>query len=264
MWPYLFSQFQRDYAERYGIEYCHLGEISRINLNNAKSNPNARGRNYPFKDACFTENDEVDPVVMSDFRVHDICRTADGAAILFLAGEDYARKYAAKHGLNFEQIPWVKSFAHSTMPTELEVKRRLSRASGSPYYMPHLSKTIDAAVTRAGMPNVRALDVMELHDCFSITEYMILDHSGLAAPGEIWQVIEDGAVKRSGSFPVNPSGGLLGAGHPIGCTGVRMALDCYKQVTDSAGDYQVEGARNAFMVNAGGTLTTVAAMVIGV
>ena len=189
--------------------------------------------------------------------------TADGAAILFLASEDFAREYATKHGLKFEQIPWIKSFAHSTMPTELAVKRRLSQASGSDYYMPHLKKTIDSAVDRAGMASIKKMDVLELHDCFSVTEYMILDHCGLAAPGEVWQVIEDDTIGLSGSFPVNPSGGLLGAGHPIGCTGVRMALDCYKQVTQSAGDYQVEGAKNAMLINVGGTLTTVAAMVIG-
>ena len=263
VWPYLFSQFQRDYIDRYGLDYAHLGEISRINLNNAKRNPNARGKNYPFTDACFTANDEVNPVAMSDFRVHDVCRTADGAAILFLASEDFAREYATKHGLKFEQIPWIKSFAHSTMPTELAVKRRLSQASGSDYYMPHLKKTIDSAVDRAGMASIKKMDVLELHDCFSVTEYMILDHCGLAAPGEVWQVIEDDTIGLSGSFPVNPSGGLLGAGHPIGCTGVRMALDCYKQVTQSAGDYQVEGAKNAMLINVGGTLTTVAAMVIG-
>ena len=93
---------------------------------------------------------------------------------------------------------------------------------------------------------------------------MILDHRGLAAPGEVWRVIEDGTIDKTGAFPVNPSGGLLGAGHPIGCTGVRMALDCYKQVTGGAGEYQIYGASNAIFVNAGGTLTTVASMVIGV
>lgn len=264
VWPYLFSQFQRDYNDRFGLDYNHLGEISRINLHNARSNPNARGRGYQFTDACFTENDEANPVVMSDFRVHDVCRTADGAAVLFLAGEDYARRYARAHRLEFSKIPWVKGFAHSTMPTELDVKRRISRASGSPHYMPHLSRTIDTAINRAGMTGVLDLDLMELHDCFSITEYMILDHCGLAAPGEVWRVIEDGTIDKTGAFPVNPSGGLLGAGHPIGCTGVRMALDCYKQVTGSAGEYQIDGASNAIFVNAGGTLTTVATMVIGI
>lgn len=264
VWPYLFSQFQNDYEERYGVDYSHLAAISRINMNNAKLNPNAKGQNYPFTEACFEENDDVNAIVMSGLRVHDVCRFADGAAVLFLASEDYARKYADKRGLKFEDIPWVKSFAHSTMPTELAVKKRLNQKSNSPYYMPHLNKSIEAAVSRAGFGNIRELDTMELHDCFSITEYMILDHAGFAAPGEVWRVIEDGTIDKNGSFPVNPSGGLIGGGHPIGCTGVRMALDSYKQVTGKAGDYQVEGANNAIMVNVGGTLTTVAAMVIGV
>jgi acetyl-CoA C-acetyltransferase len=264
VWPSLFSLFQKDYRDRYGIQYDHLGEIARINLENARANPNARGRDYQASEACFSENDEFNPLAMCSFRAHDICRLADGAAALFLASEDYAKKYAVRHGLNLEQIPWIKGAGHSTMPTELEIKRKLSRESGGPYYMPHLHSTIQAAVNRAGFKDVRQINGMEVHDCFGISEYMIIDHCGLEVPGEAWKVIEDGTIRRNGSFPVNPSGGLIGGGHPIGCTGVRMALDCYKQVTGQAGGYQVPGAENMLTVNLGGTLTTVGSLVIGI
>ena len=73
-----------------------------------------------------------------------------------------------------------------------------------------------------------------------------------------------GGGKISGIFfPINPSGGLMGAGHPVGASGVRMALDIYKQVTDQAGEYQVGGAKNGLMLNIGGSATTSMTFVIG-
>ena len=62
---------------------------------------------------------------------------------------------------------------------------------------------------------------------------------------------------------MNPSGGLIGAGHPVGATGVRMALDCFKQVTGTAGEYQVEGARTFATLNIGGSGTTIVSLVVG-
>ncbi|MBW7947258.1 MAG: thiolase domain-containing protein, partial [Sphingomonadaceae bacterium] len=66
-----------------------------------------------------------------------------------------------------------------------------------------------------------------------------------------------------GRIPINPSGGLIGLGHPVGASGVRMLLDCFKQVTDTAGDYQVPGARNFATLNVGGSATTTASFVVG-
>jgi acetyl-CoA C-acetyltransferase len=97
-----------------------------------------------------------------------------------------------------------------------------------------------------------------------MTEYVAIDHLGLTAPGEAWKVIEDGSIEIRGQTPINPSGGLMGCGHPVGATGVRMALDAYKQVTGQAGDYQVEGARTCQTLNIGGSATTTVSFVIGV
>jgi acetyl-CoA C-acetyltransferase len=66
-----------------------------------------------------------------------------------------------------------------------------------------------------------------------------------------------------GRIPINPSGGLIGLGHPVGATGVRMALDCYKQTTGQAGDYQVENASNFATLNVGGSATTSVSFVVG-
>jgi acetyl-CoA C-acetyltransferase len=99
-----------------------------------------------------------------------------------------------------------------------------------------------------------------------MTEYMAIDHLGLTAPGESWKAIEAGDIEMGGKLPINPSGGLIGLGHPVGATGVRMALDAFKQTTGTAGDMrmQVEGARNVQTLNIGGSTTTTVSLVIGV
>jgi acetyl-CoA C-acetyltransferase len=66
------------------------------------------------------------------------------------------------------------------------------------------------------MTDITDLDGLETHDCFTITEYMAIDHCGLTAPGESWKAVEEGRITRDGDFPINPSGGLIGLGHPVG------------------------------------------------
>ncbi|MBZ0239004.1 MAG: thiolase domain-containing protein, partial [Deltaproteobacteria bacterium] len=118
------------------------------------------------------------------------------------------------------------------------------------------------AYRRAGVAGPDALDGAEVHDCFTITEYVALDHLGLTPPGESWRAIEDGTIAPGGRFPVNPSGGLIGQGHPVGASGVRMILDAARQVEGAAGDYQVPGARRFATLNIGGSATTACAFVV--
>ncbi len=113
------------------------------------------------------------------------------------------------------------------------------------------------------MSSIDEINGMEVHDCFNITEYMILDHTGLYRPGEAWRALEEGLTSPGGKLPINMSGGLIGLGHPVGATGVRMALDAYKQVSYQAGDYQIGGARNIMTFNLGGSATTCASLIIG-
>ena len=102
------------------------------------------------------------------------------------------------------------------------------------------------------------LDFAEVHDCFTPSEYLAIDHIGLTGPGESWKAIENGEIEIGGRLPVNPSGGLIGGGHPVGATGVRMVLDAAKQVSGTAGAYQVEGAKTFGTLNFGGSTATTA------
>jgi acetyl-CoA C-acetyltransferase len=93
---------------------------------------------------------------------------------------------------------------------------------------------------------------------------MAIDHFGLTAPGQSWQAIEQGVIDFAGKLPINPSGGLIGAGHPVGATGVRQMLDCALQVSGQAGGYQVDGAQRFAMLNIGGSGTTSCVFVVGI
>ena len=156
----------------------------------------------------------------------------------------------------------IKGWGHRTAPMLLKDKLKPT-TSAKAYPFPHLQKTIQDALQRAQLNSAQELDAIETHDCFTISEYVALEHFGLTAPGEAWKVIENDSIALGGTLPVNPSGGLIGAGHPVGATGVRMMLDAYKQVSNQAGGYQVENAQNVGILNIGGSLTTMASFVVG-
>ena len=127
--------------------------------------------------------------------------------------------------------------------------------------MPHLRQAVLDAFDRAKV-TLDDIDALETHDCFTPSEYIAIDHIGLTGPGESWKAIEEGAIEIGGRLPINPSGGLIGGGHPVGASGVRMLLDASKQVSGSAGGYQVEGADTAATVNFGGSTATTVSFVL--
>lgn len=260
MWPHLFAQLGDAYDHRYGLKFEHLSEISKINFANARRNPNAQTRGYTFGEGSFAEDDEANPRVEGRLRKSDCGQITDGGACLFLASETYAREYAAKRGLALADIPFVEGWGHRTATMLLADK--LKESPNSPYVFPHVRGAITDAFKRADIHGTEALDVIETHDCFTTTEYMAIDHFGITAPGESWKAVEDGTIAFDGKLPINPSGGLIGAGHPVGATGVRMLLDAYKQLTDTAGDYQVEQANRVATLNIGGSGTTTVSFVL--
>ncbi len=261
MWPHLFSRLMEVYDERYGLKYEHLAHIAQNNFANARRNPNAQTRKWTFNDKSFTEDDENNPVVEGRVRKQDCGQITDGGAAIILASESFAHTYASRRGIPFESLPYIKGWGHRTAPMLLADK--LAASQNSDYIFPHVRGTFQDALRRADMPDVKSLDGVEVHDCFTITEYMLIEHMGLTPAGESWRAVEDGTIELEGELPVNPSGGLIGLGHPVGATGVRMLLDAYKQVTDTAGDYQVEGAKNFGTLNIGGSTTTCVSFIVG-
>lgn len=259
-WPYMFSKVAEEYARRYGLKYEHLAEIARINIENARRNPNAQTRNWQYTEASFTEDDEANPVIEGIIRRQDCGQVTDGAAAVILASRRYAEQWAARHGCSIDDIPRIAGWGHTS--ANLLLDEKLRRSASEPYVFPHVQQAIQDAYRRAGIDGVAQLDGIETHDCFSATEYMAIDHFGITPPGESWRAIENGDIAMGGRIPVNPSGGLIGAGHPVGATGVRMVLDAARQVAGRAGGYQVENARRFATLNVGGSATTVVSFVI--
>ena len=262
VWPRAFSDLAEEYERRYGLKYEHLMRIAEINFANAKRNPNAQTRQWAFNDKSFTADDEANPVVEGRTRKQDCGQVTDGSAVIFLASEKRAADYAAKRGVPLESLPRIKGWGHRSAPISYSAKVRAS--ADQEYVFPQVRRAIEDARRRAGVTDLGQIDVVETHDCFTTTEYMAIDHLGLTAPGEAWKAIEAGDIEIGGRLPINPSGGLIGLGHPVGATGVRMALDAFKQVTGQAGDYQVEGAKTCQTLNIGGSTTTTVSLVVGV
>ncbi|RAY12779.1 thiolase domain-containing protein [Actinomadura craniellae] len=256
MWPYMFNELAEEYDRRYGLDDAHLRAIGELNFRNARGNPLAQTRGWQLSDASFSADDQANPPVEGRLRRHDCSQITDGGAGVVLVSDRYLESRPELRG-RAQILGW----GHRTVGLPLEQKLERSRAER--YALPHVRDTVLDAFRRAGVPDVGALDGVETHDCFTMSEYMAIDHLGITEPGEGWKAVENGDLERDGRIPVNPGGGLIGIGHPVGATGVRMLVDAARQVTGTAGDTQVAGARRFATLNIGGSTTTAVSFVVG-
>jgi acetyl-CoA C-acetyltransferase len=259
--PRLFGRLGDEYDKRYGLKDEHLAHISAVNYSNARRNPLAQTRNWFMSESNAQQESKFNQVIAGRIKVSDCSQVTDGCSMLFLASEKFAAEYAKRRGIRLEELPRILGWGHHTAPIEFDTK--VLESKDDRYVLPHTRQAIVDALARAEMKSVWDVNGIETHDCFTTSEYMAIDHFGLTEPGESWKAIEEGVIELGGKMPVNPSGGLIGAGHPVGATGVRQMLDCYRQVTGKAGDYQVDGAKKFGMLNIGGSGTTSCAFVVG-
>lgn len=258
-WPHQFSLIADEYEKRYGLDHAHLGAIAKKNFDNATRNPLAQTRKWTFEEGAFDLDDQLNPVIEGRLRKQDCGRITDGATAVVVASERATGAWADRTGADLSQLARIDGWGHTTASLLLEDKLSANDESG--YLFPHMRTAVEEARKRAGV-TLDDLDVVETHDCFSISEYVAYDHLGITDPGEAWKAVEDGLTEWTGDLPVNPSGGLIGNGHPVGSTGVRMVLDATLQVTERAGEYQVPGASTAQTLNIGGSCTTVASFIV--
>ncbi len=261
VWPALFSDLAEHYDHRYGLKHEHLAALAEKNFSNARANANAQTRGWTLTPDHFLEDDALNPVVEGWMRRHDCSQISDGACTLVLATERRAQDWAVANNTPLEALPRIRGWGHTTAPMRMDTK--LKASANAPYALPWTRKAITDAYARAGISGPDQLSAIETHDCFTITEYAAIEHFGITAPGEAWKAIEEGRVARDGDIPVNPGGGLMGIGHPVGATGVRMMLDCAQQVSGQAGDLQLGGAHTMAMFNVGGSGATNCAFVVG-
>ena len=257
MWPFMFSELADEYDRRYGLDDRHLHAIAELNMRNAKDNPLAQTREWKFTDANFSDDDIENPIVEGRLRRTDCSQITDGGAGVVLVSERFFADGKPPAG-----TARIKGWGHGA--AGLSLRQKFERSQEEPYVFPHVRDVATKAMGRAGIADVHELDGIEVHDCFSMSEYVAVDHFGITDPGESWKAVENGDLERTGQTPVNPSGGLIGVGHPVGTTGVRMVHDARRQVTGRDGEGQVEGARNFATMNIGGSLTTAVSFVVGV
>jgi acetyl-CoA C-acetyltransferase len=257
MWPHMFARVADEYDRRYGIDETHLRAIAQVNYANAGKNPNAQTRGWTVPDlvAGRGSDDDVNPVIEGRLRRFDCSQMTDGGAGVLLATDDYLRDHP-----DARPIGRIDGWGHCTVG--LGLQQKLDRAAADAYVLPHVRRAALDAFDRARV-RLEDLDGLQVHDCFTPSEYLVIDHIGLTGPGESWKAIENEEIEIGGRLPINPSGGLIGGGHPVGASGVRMLVDAAKQVSDSAGDYQVEGAKAFGTLNFGGSTATTVSFVVG-
>lgn len=260
--PKLFGRLADEMLIRYKLDekklLDSLSYISNKNYDNGKRNSKAQTRKW-FMDSeeAKARGSKSNRIVGGRLAISDCSQVTDGAAVVVLASERYIKeKY---HKVN-KDIPFIKGFGHRIAPMTLEEK--FKESMDNPYILPWTRQAILDAYKRANL-TVKDIDFFETHDCFTSSEYMAISAFGLTMPGEEYKAAEDNIIGFNGEKPINPSGGLIGCGHPVGATGVRMFLDLYKQLTGKAEKYQLENVKNGMMLNLGGTATTNFSFILG-
>lgn len=261
--PTLFGKLADETVKKYKIDRDRyldaLARISTINYENAKRNHLAQTRNWfmDFEQARH-RGTETNPFIGGMLAISDCSQVTDGAAVVILISERMADE------LKVRSLPYVKGIGFRVAPMLFSDK--IKEGTHNDYLLPWTRRAILDAYKEAKL-SVDDIDVFETHDCFTSSEYAAISMFGITEPGNEFEAIERGRISFDGDKPINPSGGLIGCGHPVGASGVRMFLDIYKQVCGKADSYQIirNGSvpRNAMMLNIGGTATTNFAFIIG-
>ena len=257
--PKLFGRLADETIAKYALDEGRymdtLSKISVINYSNAKRNPLAQTRRwFMSEEQASQRGSETNPLVGGRLAVSDCSQVTDGAALVVLASEKYITEKRIK------DKPIIKGYGHRNAP--LLFDKKIEESAGSEYILPWTRQAALDAYRRSGL-TVDDIDTFETHDCFTSSEYAAISAFGLTAPGREYEAVESGLIAFDGDKPINPSGGLIGCGHPVGASGVRMMLDLYRQISGEADRYQVKGAYNAMMLNIGGSATTNYVFIVG-
>lgn len=243
--PGIFAMIAHLYAKKYGIPLEKLKEqmaaVAIKNHHNAMFNPLAQfHKEITIKDVFES------PMVASPLQLYDCCPFTDGAAAVVLASAEVARKLVKKP----IYVAGVGQASAGPLYTQRDIPRIKARelSAKQAYQMAGLSP--------------KDVDVVELHDCFTIAEVVASESLGLFDFGKGSEAVERGDTKIGGRTPINASGGLKAKGHPIGATGAAQVYEIVKQLRGEAGERQVEGAKVGLTDTLGGDLATVVNIIL--
>jgi acetyl-CoA C-acetyltransferase len=240
--PGVFALVARAHMQKHGTTEAQMAAVAVKNHKHGALNPKAQ-----FQKEITLEMVLNSPRVADPLKLYDCCPFTDGGAALVLASEEVARRS--------RRPIWVLASAAASDWMLLGDKRDLSR-------VPATERAAAAAYRQAGK-RPEDVDVVELHDCFTIAEIVATEGLGLFEPGTGGLAAEKGWTTLGGKIPVNPSGGLKAKGHPIGATGAAQICEIVTQLRAEAGPRQVDGARTGLTHTLGGNTATVLVSLFG-
>ncbi|MFJ8055917.1 lipid-transfer protein [Streptomyces sp. NPDC096142] len=237
----IFGDAAREHMERHGTTEAQLAAVAAKNHRHSAHNPYAQ-----FRDVYDVDDILAARTVHRPLTKLQCSPTSDGAAAAVVVSE----RFAAERGLGAApgSGPLVE-IAAQAMTTDTEE----SFASGSCIDVvgqPMSRAAARQVYERSGL-GIEDVDVVELHDCFSVNELLTYEALGMCAPGESGKLVESGATTYGGRWVVNPSGGLISKGHPLGATGIAQVAELVWQLRGTAGERQVPGAEVGLAHNIG-------------
>jgi acetyl-CoA acetyltransferase len=231
----VFGNAGREYMERYGVTVEAFARIGEKNHRHSTNNPYSQ-----FRDEYSLDDILAAPMVFDPLTKLQCCPTSDGGGAAVIASERFVRE----HGLQDQAVEIVAQ----SMTTDFPSSFNGSDMSLAGYDMTRAA--VDQVYEASGY-GPEDIDVIELHDCFSTNELITYEALRLCAQGKAGDLINDGAVTYGGQVVVNPSGGLISKGHPLGATGLAQCCELTWQLRGKADKRQVEGANTALQHNLG-------------
>ncbi len=231
--PGLYALIARAHMEKYGTTREQLAMVAVKNHHNGSMNPLAQ---FPFK---ITVEAVLNSVMVADpLRILDCSPITDGAAAAIICPVEMAKEMG-------KPVIKIIGTGHATDSIALSSRKDIT----------WLEATYQAAKQAYAMADKKPhdIDIIEVHDCFTIAEICVLEALGIVEKGKGGVAAEEGITSLEGKIPVNTSGGLKAKGHPVGATGVAQVVEIVKQLRGEAGDRQIKEARTGMTQNMGGS-----------
>ena len=239
--PALFAALAPAYGRKYGVDEETLKEVfTRIAWKNHRNGAlNSRAQ---FRREVAKETIKASPLVAGPLGIFDCSGVSDGSAAAIIVRAEDAHRYQPKP-LYVKALSFVAGAGTGPIDPGYDYTSFTEAVASA-----------QDAYRQAGITDPRAeLAMAEVHDCFTVTEMVLMEDLGFAEPGTAWKEVLAGTFDLDGELPVNPDGGLKSFGHPIGASGLRMLYEAWLQLRGEAGQRQIDnGKRLALTHNLGG------------
>ncbi|XP_019851926.1 PREDICTED: non-specific lipid-transfer protein-like [Amphimedon queenslandica] len=234
--PQIFASAGQEHMDKYGTKPEHFAKIAEKNHRHSVNNPNSQ-----FRDEYTLQDILKSKMVHEPLTKLQCCPTSDGSAAAIVCSESFVRR----HNLQSKAVEIVAMTMRTDFPSTFKEK------SGMKLVGYDMTKAAAEEIYRKTGYRPQDIDVIELHDCFSCNELITYEALGLCPPGKAGEMIDRGDNTYGGKYVINPSGGLISKGHPLGATGLAQCAELCWQLRGAAGKRQVASAKVALQHNLG-------------